>query len=258
MNRLHLFELEDQSWFPDVIRKGITDYLQFAANRIDLYRKVMPVIKKGLEKSGTSQIIDLGSGGGGGTKKVFDHLQAEGVDAKITLTDKFPNLDAFKAWDLATNHKISYVPESVDATAVPVELKGLRTMFVAFHHFKPADASHILEDAVHNNAPIAIFEATERSVVNFIAMLFSPLAAWVSVPFIKPFSWARILFTYIIPLIPIALTWDGLVSVLRTYSVREMKEMTAKLNAPDYEWEYGRIKTGKGPVVVYLLGYPKK
>ena len=66
MARVHLFEFEDQSWFPNIFREGITDYLQFAANKIDLYKPVIPVIRRGLEKSGSKRIVDICSGGGGG------------------------------------------------------------------------------------------------------------------------------------------------------------------------------------------------
>jgi hypothetical protein len=257
MGRLHLFELEDQSWFPNVLREGITDYLQFAANRIDLYRNVLPTIKKGLEVSKSNTIIDIGAGGGGGDEKILNHLQGEGKDVKIILTDKYPNLSTFKALSEKYPDNITYVNKSVDAMDVPSDLKGLRTLFVAFHHFKPSAAKKILEDAVNKRSAIGIFEATERSVINFIAMIFGPIAVMLAVPFIRPFKFSRLFFTYIIPLIPLAVMWDGMVSVLRTYSIKEMKQMTSEINAQDYEWEYGRIKTKKGPPVLYLLGYPR-
>ena len=55
MKRFHLFEFEDQSWFPNVIRQGITDYLQFASNKINLYQSLIPIIKIG-------RLISLDSG----------------------------------------------------------------------------------------------------------------------------------------------------------------------------------------------------
>src|SRR5688500_3679660 len=96
MKRIHLFEFEDQWWFPAVFREGITDYLQYAANRIDLYRSIIPVIKKGIQMSGGNHIIDICSGGGGGIMKIYQHLREESVETKIILTDKYPNLVAFR------------------------------------------------------------------------------------------------------------------------------------------------------------------
>ena len=69
MKRLHLFEFEDQPWFPRVIRDGMTDYLKFVANRCDFYKSVIPILAKGLHKSGSNTIVDLASGAGGGWSK---------------------------------------------------------------------------------------------------------------------------------------------------------------------------------------------
>jgi hypothetical protein len=258
MKRLHLFEFEDQSWFPDVIRQGITDYLQFASNRFNLYRNVIPLLKKGLEKSGTNRIIDLCSGGGGGMVKIHENLKVVNPDAKIVLTDKYPNVAAFEKASADSSGSISFVEESVDAINVPESLNGFRTQFVSFHHFAPDKARQILENAAVSNAPIGIFEATERNVINFIAMLFTPIAVMLAVPFIRPFKWSRIFWTFIIPAIPFFTMWDGIVSVLRTYSPKELTEMTKKIRKPGYFWEIGRIKTKGSPQILYLLGYPTK
>jgi len=258
MPRVHLFEFEDQPWFPDVFRKGITDYLQYAANKIDLYKPVIPVIRKGLEKSGSTRIVDICSGGGGGISKVFQYMKSEYQDTKVVLTDKYPNLVAFKNLSEHSNGDIDYVANPVDAVDVPKDLEGFRTQFVSFHHFRPAQAKRILENAAHSNAAIGIFEATERSFVNFIAMLFTPIVVMLAVPFIRPFSFSRLFFTYVIPAIPLFTMWDGMVSVLRTYSEKELQKMTASINAPGYTWEIGTIKHNGAPHIVYLLGYPEK
>jgi len=257
MGRIHLFEFEDQSWFPDAIRRGITDYLQYAANRIDLYKSLLPVIRKGISKSRDGRIIDLCSGGGGGILSIYCHLKEENSQLFITLTDKYPNLAAFNAIADKTSGHVDYVAEPVDAVQVPDHLKGMRTMLVAFHHFRPAQARGILENAAASGAVIGVFEATERSVINLIAMLFTPLVVMIAMPFVRPFSLRRIALTYLIPAIPLCTLWDGLVSVLRTYSIPEMEALTRSITVTGYHWETGRIIGRKGPNIIYLLGYPE-
>ena len=44
--RLHLFELEDQSWFPSTIRDLATDYLQFIQTRFRIDRAMTPLIRR--------------------------------------------------------------------------------------------------------------------------------------------------------------------------------------------------------------------
>ncbi len=146
----------------------------------------------------------------------------------------------------------------MDAKNVPKNLKGLRTQFLSLHHFKPKDAKQILQNAVDSNSAIAIFEAQERSIPSILAMFFSPISVLVTTPFIRPFKIGRIIFTYLIPIIPIVVLWDGVVSSLRTYSVKEMTELVNQLdNKDDFYWDINRIQSGPG-AILYLLGTPKK
>lgn len=258
MPRFHLIEFEDQQWFPATIRNYMTDFLQFVTNQFDLFKGSVPILQKGLEKSGQAQIIDLASGGGGAWLKLVEHLKTSHPNLKVKLTDYYPNHTAFEKMVRQGNGQLEFEKASVNALGVPQKLKGFRTQFLSFHHFKPADAQQILQNAVDNQAVIAIFEAQKRSVAHFIQFFFSPINVLLMTPFIRPFSLGRILFTYLIPVVPIFVWWDGLVSVLRTYSVAEMEAMTKELKDGDsFEWEIGEVKNG--PVVnLYLLGYPLK
>src|SRR6185369_12984618 len=119
MKRLHLFEFEDQSWFPNVIRQGITDYLQFASNKTDLYKNIIPIIKKGIMKGGAKRIIDICSGGGGGILKINEKLRAEEIYPEIILTDKYPNVAAFRKTANEANGNINFIETPVDAVNVP-------------------------------------------------------------------------------------------------------------------------------------------
>ena len=257
MKRIHLFEFEDLEWFPKFLRNYLTDFLQFVSNKFDIYKPIVPILQKGLEKAQTPQIIDLAAGGGGGWLALSKHLFAERNDLKIILTDYFPNISAFRQTVDFGGQNFEFVEESVDACNTPQNLKGLRTQFLSFHHFSPQKAVRILQNAVDSNCPIAIFEAQERSVVSIIAMLLAPLNVLISTPFIRPFSLGRMVFTYLIPIVPIIVLWDGIVSALRTYSVDEMKDLTVEADISDkYEWEIGRIEQ-RGLPVLYLLGYSK-
>src|SRR2546422_6427005 len=48
--------------------------------------------------------------------------------------------------------------EPVDATQVPGDLHGFRTIFTAFHHFRPAQARAVVADAVAKGEGIGVFE----------------------------------------------------------------------------------------------------
>ncbi len=50
MGRIHLFEFEDQKWFPTFLRNYGTDFLQFLSNKTKMYKPIIPIIEKGLLK----------------------------------------------------------------------------------------------------------------------------------------------------------------------------------------------------------------
>jgi len=253
MGRIHLFEFEDLKWFPTFLRNYITDFLQFLSNKTKMYKPIIPIIKKGLEKSETNQIIDLGSGGGGGLIWLNSELKKEISNLKIILTDYYPNVSAFKFTKKQADN-FEYIEKPVDARNVPTELNGMRTQFLSLHHFRPDDAKQILQNAINSRSSIAIFEAQERSVASILAMFFSPISVLLTTPFIRPFKFGRIVFSYLVPIVPLIVLWDGVVSSLRTYSVKEMKELVSKLNGTEkYNWEIGKVKSGPS-VILYLLG----
>ena len=96
MGRVHLFELEDQSWLPAFLRNYGTDFLQFLSNKTKMYKPVIPILEKGLKKSGQNRILDLGSGGGGGLLWLNSELKKTTPNLKIILTDYYPNISAFE------------------------------------------------------------------------------------------------------------------------------------------------------------------
>ncbi|MGW9685687.1 hypothetical protein [Flagellimonas sp. 2504JD1-5] len=255
MGRVHLFEFEDQKWFPNFLRDYGTDFLQFLSNKTKLYKPIIPVIEKGLKASGTNKIVDLGSGGGGGLLWLNSELKKTHPNLKIVLTDYYPNIKAFE-YTKKQAENFEYITTSIDARNVPESLMGFRTQFLSLHHFKPKDARQILQNAMDSKSAIGVFEAQERSVPSILAMLFSPISVLLTTPFIRPFKIGRLIFTYLIPIVPLFVLWDGVVSSLRTYSVEEMKTLVDGLkNMESYNWEIERIKSGPG-VLLYLLGTP--
>lgn len=257
MARIHLVEFEDLQWFPKAIRNYMTDFLQFVANRFDFYKTITPILKRGVDASGSNEIIDLASGGGGGWLKLSEHIAEEMPEIKVRLTDYYPNRAAFELTQKRNPAVFTFEENSVNALKVPMKLVGLRTQFLSFHHFRPFDAQQILQNAVDSGSPIAVFEAQKRSFGDFIKFFFSPINVLLTTPFIRPFSLGRLVFTYLIPIVPIFVWWDGLVSVLRTYSKKEINGLIANLSNGDlFEWEVSFVKNG-AIKIYYVLGIPR-
>ena len=258
--RLHLFELEDQPWFPGIIRDLATDYLCFMQATFRLHRLVVPLLAESLRATGHRQIVDLCSGGGGPVPEIQNDLSANGLDTHITLTDRFPNLPAFRRTAEAAAGRIGFVAESVDARSVPDRLRGFRTIFNSFHHFAPAEAQKILRNAAEAGQPIGVFEYPERSaLIILLTAILTPFLVAVATPFMRPFRWPRFLFTYLLPLVPLTCWWDGIISQLRAYTVGELESLAADAAGNSYEWRAGSIALPNSPGhLTYLLGLPLK
>jgi hypothetical protein len=253
VRRFHLFEIEDQSWCPRLLRDAATDYLQFVFERFRQYEPVAREIKQLLRADSTRRVVDLCSGGGGPWKNLAHLVQLTGEHpVQIALTDRFPSA----AGASRAGEPLMYVPHPVDATRVPAHLTGVRTMFTAFHHFDPRTARAVLRDAGTLRQPIAIFEVTQRSWWMVLLVALSPLLVIAATPFIRPFRWSRLLFTYVVPVLPLFIMFDGVVSCLRTYSPEELESLALGSGVDDYAWEAGVMRTGVGLPVTYLVGRP--
>jgi hypothetical protein len=262
MRRVQFIELHEQPWLPSSIRDEITDALQFGLNLFKAYAPIAPLLQGVLDSTGKRSIVDLCSGGGGPWLDLSRKLQSQKLQggapglqiSHIWLTDKYPNLTALENAGAASENHITYYPDSVDAKKVPSELKGFRTMFTSFHHFSPEEARAILQNAVDAGEGIGIFEITRRTPLTIGLMFAWALMPFVYTPWIRPFRWSRLLWTYLIPIIPLVFLFDGVVSCLRTYRPEELREIVDKLAASEYQWEIGEHSSGRVPIT-YLIGY---
>jgi SAM-dependent methyltransferase len=253
VERLHLFEFEDQRWCPAALRNAVTGYLRLAVTVTQQIRPVVPALADFLRRSGESSILDLCSGSGGIAHQLARGLALRGVPARIVLSDLYPDVAAFAEVALASGGLVEFRSAPLDATAVPAELPGLRTIFNAFHHFRPDEARCVLTAAAASGRPIAIIEFIERGIIPLSGICFSPILMLFLAPFLRPFRWRSLVFVYLVPVVPLMIFWDGLVSWLRVYSLDELRAMAASVGVRGYGWEAGRWRAG--PVrVTYLMG----
>ena len=259
MRRIQFIELHDQSWFPSSIRDEVTDSLQFGLNFLKAYAPIAPLLQAALCSSGSRSIVDMCSGGGGPWLDLSQRLQGDAQTGfPIVLSDKYPNLRAFQFAGMASADRIGFYPDPVDATNVPPGLKGFRTMFSTLHHFPPEKARAMLQNAVNAGEGIGTFDITRRVPYTTGLMLLWAFTPFLFTPLIRPFRWTRLLWTYVVPVIPFVLLFDGVVSCLRTYRPEELREIIAKLSAPGYQWETGEQAGASGRVpITYLIGYPR-
>jgi len=259
MGRMQLFEIQDQSWCPESARDAITDHLRFGLNLWNQYAPIVPRLRDAMKRAGTRRVLDLCSGGGGPWLRLHRTFEQNGFPLEICLTDKYPNTAAFLRARSESGNNIEFREDPVDALRIPAGLDGFRTFFSSFHHFPPEEARAILRDAVESRQGIAVFEATRRDLRAMLIMIFlAPVMTLIFAPFIRPFRWSRLLWTYLIPIVPVAAVFDGLVSCARTYSPSDLRELTDGLDQSAYAWDIGEQGGAAVPVpITYLIGSRK-
>jgi hypothetical protein len=261
MRRLELAEIHDSSWFPTFLRDLVTDALQGLWRLGNSYEPILAKLHKALLATDARDVLDLCSGGGGPWRDIsrqLDHLHP--VSVQVCLTDKYPNRCAFEQFLNDSGCRTHSIADPIDATCVPFNLLGFRTMFSSFHHFEPSEARQVLQNAVQAGRGIGIFEVAQRSSKTLAILCMTPLLVLGLTPGIRPFSWSRLFWTYCLPVIPFVIGFDGLVSCLRAYSEAELREMVDSLekSSPklEYDWELGQEINGL-LTVTYLIGLPQ-
>src|SRR5699024_3718947 len=123
--------------------------------------------------------------------------------------------------------------------------------------FDPHAATEILRSAVDNDEPIVVMELLQRSVRDVLAALFlTPLMVWYATLRIRPFSWRGLFLTYLLPVAPLIIGWDTLVSVPRCYTPQELRAMGQRVSGERYIW-FADCYRHRGTPVTFLIGYPR-
>lgn len=263
MRHIHLFELEDQRWFPATLRAAITDFLGFTGTRMpDTYRDFAARLQVAMARCGEHRLLDLCAGSGAPSRAIARLMSEEhGYEVDLVLTDLYPSVGAWTHERESSRDDFAFVSEPVDATRVAPETAGFRLLCNGFHHFRPGQAREILRDAVAQRRGVAVFEAFDPGPLGLMQPFVLMTMMLVLAPFVRPFRWWSLLYTYVLPLAPASLLWDGLVSWLRIYSATQLRELVGSVvasgDASDYEWEIGRGRIPMSPLrSIHLIGTP--
>lgn len=236
----------------------MTGFIRVAMDVIRLPAVVAPLISEAMVSAQTERVIDLCSGAGGPVLGVIKRLRQEGnQNACVILTDMYPNLGAFARAEEELPGAVFTRTQPTDASAVPSDLDGVRTIFNALHHLPPDVARAVFADAVEKRQPILTFEVVRRTPVAILAAATGFISALAFVPLVKPRRVSNVVFTYLIPLIPLFVAWDGVASCLRSYSEGELEALVAPLRSRSYTFRIERRRVPWTPMTVTsVVGLP--
>ncbi|KAI9805693.1 MAG: hypothetical protein M1833_005186 [Piccolia ochrophora] len=265
--RFHLFEIDDQAWFPQTLREKVQSCLTlFWTFRLPLLQTSSPaaqvtsVLLHTLSHSIRQYtFVDYCAGAGGPTPTIERLLNSEltstasssssstagmrNGDApasdgdepvKFLLTDICPHVEAWEALAKKSDN-LGYVAEPVDAAAPGARMLGkegrkkkeFRLFSLAFHHFDDALAGEILRSTLEGSDGFGIFELQDRTFSSLLTVtLLGPLLLLLT-PFFFWRSPTHLLFTYLLPIVPFVIVFDGYVSSLRTRTTEEVLQLAS-------------------------------
>ena len=254
--RMQLFELADQDWFPSVLRTCMVNYLERLHELVGTADVLGERWAGEIQIHGYRHVLDCCSGNGGLATTILTALQSRGVSVDMTLTDKFP-----QSWTGSGDH-IQYEPTPKDLNQLgewSIPEDSLLTINSAFHHFNPTAARSILATAHQRRIPICIYEMSNNSQPKWLwwlAILPAMIGTLFLTPTLKRLSWQQLVFTYLIPILPICIAWDGAVSNARTYTRDDLTLLIEGFDK-DYTWEIVEV-SGQAPMPMLLcMGRPE-
>jgi len=207
-------ELEDYSWFPAVLRRFQVEIIGEIALRTRVYRTVVPALKELLSQKGAQSFTDLCSGSGLPAFGMYTSIQDRRM--QVVCTDLYPQAHSIHA-------NITMQQESVNVLTFLPEKDCVYTMLNAFHHFDDPQKKDIVGRMLHRKSGFLFAEILEPSIVSMIQVLLASIAGTlVFTPLIRPFSWQRLLLTYVLPINLLTVLIDGVLSVLRATDAKKL------------------------------------
>lgn len=225
MKRKQVAQITRANWCPQWIKTLTTEFLDWFVLKANATKPFVPLIEEHLAKTQNQTIVNIEYDNGAGFNTVVPHLT-----------------------------------KPVEVISVPIaefstDTKGLYLFVNAFHQLDAAKAQQILKDIAKSGNPVAIVEGNDDSLWQLVGMLvFVPLTVVLASPFVKPFRFSRLIFTYLIPVLPLIIAIDGCLALFKLYNPNDLRELTSSLKIPNYTWEAGKRDNGRGGKIIYLIG----
>ncbi|MEO5645305.1 MAG: class I SAM-dependent methyltransferase [Bacteroidia bacterium] len=229
-------ELEDQKWFSSLLRNFQTEFIGFIVVRLRVYDVFIQELKKITLPS--CPMVDLCSGSGEPAITIF---RKSNRFTRLILTDKFPGRPELH------DDRITYEQMPADVLQMQFTPGIFYTMFNALHHFSDDDKVRLAKKVLHVNSSASFVEILEPRISCFIKVIFtSTIGTLLMTPFIRPLSLSRLFFTYILPINILTITFDGIISVLKSRSANYYKA----LFRDEKQVEVTRLQNGLSPLII--------
>ncbi|MBK9592722.1 MAG: hypothetical protein IPO32_14915 [Crocinitomicaceae bacterium] len=229
MKRKQVFQFSNQKWYPQFLKRDMYEFMTWFVGKVNAAKPFLPVISEGLQHVPAHRIINIDSQIGAGFETVKD------------LISEKPEIINLPIQQFNTSNS------------------GLYLFVNSFHKLKPDVARNYLSEIAKSRNAVVVVEGNNDSLWQVVGMtVFVPLAVILSAPFVKPFRVTRLIFTYLIPVLPIVTMLDGFLALFKLYNPNDLNELVSEIPENNYTWKSAKADNGRGGKIMYLIGWPEK
>ncbi|WNJ17181.1 hypothetical protein [Pontibacter sp. G13] len=227
MRRIHLPQFTSASWFPAPLKTMVDEFLQGFIAKIGADKPFLPLIHEAMEQAPNKQLVDIRAEIGSGIPGLVEHIREQG-----------------------------WTYESTDNWNPHLQRGGVVVVASGFHRLNPQQARQWLQSMVDQDQTVLVLEGNNNNWWQAVGMLvFVPLSVLLISPIIKPFRMGRMLFTYLLPILPIVICLDGVMALFKLYGPKDLAEVAEGVSSEDMAWGSGKMDNGRGGKIMYLIGY---
>lgn len=232
---MRFFEFGDLAWVPHLYHYYLRVYLIFFVKFVGYDKLWAKQTQAFIEQNGTSSVMEYGSGSGEPLMRMVSQLDCEKAKSlSYIMSDLKPLPEFVNKVNAEAPINFTYIENSIDAATHKPKDEQAVVFINSFHHLPPKVARHVIKNNLENGNEMLILEYVRNNLLAYLSMLGGVLIVLLTAPFISKLKHLPlvIVFTYIIPLFPFMMLWDGLISCRRAYSSKFYDQVVKEIDVP--------------------------
>jgi hypothetical protein len=224
-----LFEFMDQEWIPASLHATLRDVLGFHL-RVTLFYYYRWAAREALDAArttGAARVSELGAGSAGFSEALATLIREHASSVRVEISDLRPNTPLYRSLEAQYPGIVHACTEPVDFTTRPHagHERDIVVLSAAFHHVPREERPRVLQAMASRR--VMIFESVTRNLKSMVGCAIGFLPAMLTPLYFigrRSGRWRRMFWCWVVPVAPVMVAWDGVVSCLRCWTEDEWRE----------------------------------
>lgn len=252
MIRLQIPQITTSSHAPSWFKNLVDEFLDHIVSLVNANRPFLPLIEEA-HRNGAKSIYIFAPEVGGSAALLVTDIQERFPDLKIIILKD--GLSSARKSHLASLNNSALQSLPTQSMQDPIEPSALVLSINHAHRLSDADfVIHVCE-LQSKFGHFIIGEGNNKSIRQVIGMtIIVPLVILLMTPMIRPLRLSRFIFTYMIPVAPLAIVWDGVAALFRIRSPKLLNSLSSQFDKDHWQYSSGKLPNNRGGFIIYLQG----